>query len=537
MLDHTVVFVSFENHYAPWGGLSAVMKRLPPIMSKSIKTILLTPLFQNIEKTKNSQEKEIIIKTEFEDMVLYKGFRHKINIYKSKEFSHLKDFDIFFVKCDKFFLSGKNPYNDTWRFDSLIHDSYFFSKSIPKVLDLIQENYPPPYIIHLQDWETALVVDSFSLSTQHKCFLTLHNPYDEYLPNDPQGRTILQFTIPKMQGLSTVSTQFAHELMNDVLLRDVLCRKLRGEFQLLNPIGIENGNFIEKIFPDNITTKDGILNEKLKNREIFNNLLMESEELNPLWGNKFDISNDKIPLFLIFGRDAPKQKGFDVAAASIYKYLKKYGTSSAFFIFAPIPSGEDLISLSYLGDLCYEYGNNVMVFPYRLSVGYQELQESANYIIMPSYYEPFGAANEGYSAGVPIIARATGGLIQQVCPKNFKFLPKNIQNYVKEYHKDISKPTGFLYRESFDTEKPDNWRLLLSTDFKKRRSITEPIDWRNPVFWSMVYELENVLEEAISYYINNKEEYCDMILNGFDIFNTYSWEECAGKYRNLLYKI
>lgn len=537
MIDNTIIFISFENHYAPWGGLSLVMKELPPIMSKSLKSILITPLFQNINKTRNAINSKKLVKTNYTGKILYKGFYHSIEIYKSKEYSNLQNFDFFLVKCDNFFLSGKNPYNDTWRFDSLIHDSYFFSKTIPVVLDLIKEKYPPPYILNLQDWETALVVDTIPSSTLHQCFLTLHNPYDEFLPNDPQGRTILQFTIPKMQGISTVSKHFAYELMNDVLLRDVLFRKLRGQLQLLPPIGIDNGNFVKQSFPKNITSNNDILEEKLKNRKIFNNLLKVRKEINPLWGKKFNISNDKIPLFLIFGRDAPKQKGFDVAAAAIYKYLKKYGTSSAYFIFTPIPSGEDIINLSYLEDLCYEFGNNVMVFPFRLSMGYEELQKSASYIIMPSYYEPFGAANEGYSAGVPVIARATGGLIQQICPKNLSSLPEYIQEYLKEYHKDTTKATGFLYREESSTETANNWKFLLSTDFSKHRTITELIDWRNPVFWSMVYELEKVLEEAISYYMNNKENYTKMILNGFDLFSKFTWERSAEQYRKSLYKL
>lgn len=537
IIHGTVVFISFENRFAPWGGLSKVMEMLPPIMSKSIKTILISPLFQNIKKTIKAIESKTLIQTKYKGKVLYKGFYHSIELYKSNEFSHLINFDLFLVKCDNFFLSGDNPYVDTWRFDSLIHDSYFFSKSISVILELIKEKFSPPYILNLQDWETALVADIVPLSLPHKCFLTLHNPYDEYLLNDPQGRTILQLTIPKMQGVSTVSKHFAYELMNDVLLRDVLFRKLRGHFQLLPPIGINNGNFVELLFPDNITDPTEILNEKLKNRKIFNILLEEREDISPTWGNKLNLTKNDLPIFLIFGRDAPKQKGFDVAAAAIYKYLKKNGSCSAYFIFSPIPSRDDLTSLSYLGDLCYEFGNNVMIFPFRLSAGYQELQKSANFIIMPSYYEPFGAANEGYAVGAPVIARATGGLIQQVCPKNFDSLPILIQNYLKLYHKDITRATGFLYREDPNTETADNWKYLLSTDFSKRRTIQEPVDWCNPVFWSMVTELENIIEGAVKYYNHNKESYCEMILNGINLFKKFSWEKSAKQYRKILYKI
>ena len=538
MKFNTIVFVSYENHYAPWGGLAAVMKMLPPIMSKSIKTVLISPFFSNNNRTKESIDNKKLKETNLKDHIFYKGFSHTVNIYKSTEYLDFKDYSIFLVKSEKFFLSGENPYLDTWRFDSLIHDSYFFSKSIPVVLKLIRDEFPPPYILNLQDWETALVADLLPTSIPHKCVLTIHNPYDEYLYHDPQGRTILQFTIPKMQGLSTVSEHFAYELNHDVLVHDVLSQKLIGQFQSLPPIGINNGNFVKLSFPENISDPDLILNEKLNNRRIFNSLLKERKDLTPKWGNKIDLIKSDIPIFLIFGRDSPKQKGFDVAAAAIYNLLKRKGTNSAHFIFAPVPSQFDLINLAYLEDLCREFGNNVMVFPFRLSKGYEELQKSVNYIIMPSYYEPFGAAHEGYASGTPVIGRATGGLIQQICPKNYTSLPKLIQKYVGWYHNDIAKPTGYLYREDLNTETVDNWKYLLSTDFSKRRSIQEPVDWRNPIFWSMVTELENVLEQAIILYNEkNKTSYCEMVLNGLNLFKKYSWEKSAEQYRTLLYKI
>ena len=535
---NTVVFVSYENFYAPFGGLSAVMKMLPPTMSKSIKTVLISPFFSNINRTKESIDNKKLKKTNLKGRIFYKGFSHTINLYQSTEYLDFKDYSIFLVQSDKFFLSGENPYIDTWRFDSLIHDSYFFSKSIPVVLQLIQDDFPPPYILNLQDWETALVADTLPSSLPHKCVLTLHNPYDEYLYEDPQGRTILQFTIPKMQGLSTVSEHFAYELKHDVLVHDVLFRKLTGALEFLPPIGINNGSFVNLSFPENLSTQEGILDEKLKNRRIFNSLLKDREDLAPKWGNKIDLIKDDKPIFLIFGRDSPKQKGFDVAASAIYKLLKKKGTNSAYFIFAPIPSQFDLINLAYLEDLAGEFNNNVMVFPFRLSKGYEELQKSSNFIIMPSFYEPFGAANEGYASGTPVIGRATGGLIQQICPKNYGSLPELIQTYLNKYHSDMTKATGYLYREDPNTETTDNWKYLLSTDFSKRRTIQEPVDWRNPVFWSMVSELENVLDQAIMLYNEkNKISYCEMILNGLSLFKKFSWVKSAEQYRTLLYKI
>ncbi|TFG18350.1 MAG: glycosyltransferase [Promethearchaeota archaeon] len=531
------MFVSFENHYAPWGGLAAVMKMLPPVMSEKIPTIVISPFFSNIKKTQASIQEGKLIKTELDAMVLYKGYKHKITLYKSTEYPTLQHFDFYLIQCDKFFLAGQNPYNDTWRFDSLFHDSYFFSKSVPVALSLLQSKYPPPYILNLQDWETALVADSMPYNLPNKCVLTLHNPYDTYLIDDPEKKTVLEYTIPKLQGLSTVSEQFAYELLHDPLQTEVVSRKLQGQFQYMNPIGINNGNFVPLSFPEQLRDPDAILSEKLKSRRLFNSLLNETEEIKPQWGAKCDLMRSDRPIFLIFGRDDPKQKGFDVAAVAIYRLLKEVGLDTGHFIFTPLPSTEDLDSLAYLEDLCEEFSHNVMVFPFRLSKGYDHLLKAANFIIMPSYYEPFGAANEAYASGTPVIARATGGLIQQVCPLNYTSLPARIQKYINGYHADVTKATGYLYREHPSTETADNWKYILSTDFSARRSIQEPIDWRNPLFWSMVTELENTLKMSIKLYRTNKQTYGNLVLKGIELFQRFSWKKSAERYRKQLYLV
>ncbi len=157
---------------------------------------------------------------------------------------------------------------------------------------------------------------------------------------------------------------------------------------------------------------------------------------------------------------------------------------------------------------------------------------------MPSYYEPFGAATEGFANGAPVIARATGGLIQQVRPVNFSLLPTHVRDRIKHYHgTNLDKPTGFLFRENPSTETADNWRYLLGSDFKVRRPIREPVNKLNPVFWSMVLELGNVLGEALRYFKEDKAGYCQMIRNGIELFKQFTWEIAAEKYLHVLFKI
>jgi len=414
-------------------------------------------------------------------------------------------------------------------------------KCVPIILESIKQQFPPYYIINLQDWETALVVEtmaSYNDLLPHKCVITIHNPYDLDLPDDPEGRTILQYTLPKMAGISTVSEQYAYELTNDILQSKCLASKLQSAFQLIKPIGISNGNFIELSISNKINDPSEILFFKNKNREIFTQLLFSKEEIKPTWGKKIDLTKKDLPIFLLFGRDEPNQKGFDLAATTIYRLLKRCGSKIGYFIFTPIPGIYGLNNLAYFEDLCAEFGDNVMVFSNRLSIGYSELQRAANYIIMPSYYEPFGAANEGYAAGCAVIARATGGLIQQVIPLNFSDLPLEVQNQVRKYHDNqLHEPTGFLYREHPSTDTVENWYHLLNTNYNIRRSIQEPVHRLNPVFWSMSTELEKVIEAASNLYYENKNLYCQLILNGIKLFKKFSWENSAYKYIKELYKI
>jgi glycogen synthase len=530
----TIVFVSFENEYAPVGGLAAVMKLLPPEVSRWCGTILITPCFQNIERTKRAIREGQITDTGITGQVFHNGKFHYFQILKAKPLKDRPSYAMYLVKSDAFFLGGENPYIDTWRHDALFNDAHFLCKAVPAVLGLQAGSAKPPYKVSLHDWETALVAETMKLGPLADFYLTLHNVYDTSLRGDPHGHTVLQHCIPLMQGLSAVSEQYAIELTTDVLQRDCLAEKLQGLLASKPTVGINNGNFTAMAFPADVRDVKGIMAFKREARLAFTGLLRTRDDIAPKWGSKLDLAADDKPIFLVFGRDDPKQKGFDVAAAAAYRLLQRVGTHIGYFIFAPIPGPHGLDSIAYLEGLCAEFPDNVMVFPFRLSAGYQELQKAASYIIMPSYYEPFGAANEGYANGVPVIARATGGLIQQVCPSNAGDLPARVAAIVKHYHGEATKPTGFLYREHPSTETEMNWKYLLSTNFKERRPIREPVDKLNPVFWSMVDELALVLGKAAAYY-KNKDGYCNLIVNGISLFNEFTWEKSARQYVEKLF--
>lgn len=84
------------------------------------------------------------------------------------------------------------------------------------------------------------------------------------------------------------------------------------------------------------------------------------------------------------------KKGHDVAAYAVDLYLGKGGNAK--FLFFPIPGDEGLGGLKFLENLSVKYQNNILVLPFLWKEGYIEVLRGSTYSLMPSLYEPFGAA-------------------------------------------------------------------------------------------------------------------------------------------------
>jgi hypothetical protein len=106
-----------------------------------------------------------------------------------------------------------------------------------------------------------------------------------------------------------------------------------------------------------------------------------------------------------------------------------------------------LAGLGFLKALAEERAGDVKVFPFRMARGFLELMRGSTYLVMASLYEPFGAATEGYAKGTPVVARATGGLVQQVAPYPSGVMGQAVRRIADRYHARGAAPTGFLFRE------------------------------------------------------------------------------------------
>jgi hypothetical protein len=68
---------------------------------------------------------------------------------------------------------------------------------------------------------------------------------------------------------------------------------------------------------------------------------------------------------VLAGRDDPRQKGYDVAAAAAAAFLQTPGNDTkAQFLFFPIPGDEGREGLLFLRELADAYPANVLVLPF-----------------------------------------------------------------------------------------------------------------------------------------------------------------------------
>ena len=530
------------------------MRHLPRFMLQKKPTILIIPFFAEIEKAREAYYFKNELLPYIDTEVSFNNMKIPIKILVHEEQYKDSIYKIYAINTNKFFFAPINPYINPGNPEQLLNDVLFFCNAVPVVLKQIPEQ--DPFIIHLQDWETALVAETIKQLPKFiktTCFLTLHNPYDHFLtiedlnkltlieyPSSMIDETVLKFTIPSITALSTVSKKFAEELYTEPLMTKIFIPHLQDLFKKKRIYGIENGIFFSsKLNSPESLTEENINNFKINAR---NNLLalLESEKgqelQNKSWG-KCTFKDPAIPLFFLFGRDDPRQKGYDVAVEAIRNLFVNYGSNYAHFVFTLIPGSNGIESLTFIKKLANEFPKAIRAYPFRMDIGYNELQSSSSYILMPSFYEPFGGATEGYANGMPVVARATGGLIQQVNPKNLNELPLEIQSDIRMYHEDSTLYTGFLFRERSINNIAKDWKQIIDADYLSLFPPGDVIETRKHIllFNAMVEALVHVLTQAVVLYKEKHSEYIELIQNSQHLLKKFSWAHAADEYTTKLY--
>lgn len=552
----TIVFVTFESEFAPLGGLAAVMRVLPKKIAcvEPGTCFTLVPFFREITKC-HKQMFNQIHSTGTCLTIPFGKKKKKVEIFKhvdSQGFTtYLLDAPGFFTApCDccnpPSPSSPCNPYLNPSNPKQLLMDALFLSKAVPYVL--VQLGYTSNLILHLQDWETAMValtMKEMPALESATCFLTLHNSYDAPIRKDEfckissrtlPGSTVLRKMIPLIDSpLLTVSQHFARELTRDSLHTAVYAPHLVRFIKRKGILGINNGSFGTSSLPPAAMKAarnedfQPLLKEKARYRQEMIHAL-ESYRPAGAWGH-LDFAGFDGPVFFFFGRDDPRQKGYDVAAAAIARMPK----GKAKYIFSPIPGDEGIQGLEFLKRLAHRRPGEVKVFPFRMQQGYSELQKGSSFLVMCSFYEPFGGATEGYAAGTPVVARATGGLVQQVCPYSCRSLTLVVQHLVKPYHASLEHPSGILFREprlpAHDTI--EGWRAIVACRYwPKEDRVVQRL--RIPLFRAIVRKAKQALLDAGALYSDDPMGYARMISHGARMLESFSWESSVQQY-HLLY--
>jgi glycogen synthase len=553
--QRAIVFVTFETPTAPSGGLAAVMKELPRQMGQHETCFVLAPYFQNITGP-------LPVLGTFP-----LSLRGKLCMVELRQVGDSDHVPTFLLSSEGRFTARSDPYlNDDP--DTLVEDALFFCAAVPHALTELARRALAPakdLVLHLQDWETACVVQSVRKHPDLEsvaCVLTLHNPYDRYLGSvrSPlatdlighlglQRGTVLAQMMPLMDGpISTVSQNFADELSSEPLHTHVFVPHLQELLASKGVVGIDNGRFGQLQFPFSQRARQHaeqgdyrvIQAEKWGRRVALGEVLQayeqeRSEQLDEgaaAWGDDLDLSDPHIPVFLILGRDDPRQKGFDVLAEAIRTIPPGRGR----YVFTPMPGAEGVAGLSFLKTLARQRPGEVKVFPFRLAPApFRALQQGSSFMVMGSLYEPFGAATEAYLAGMPVVARATGGLIQQVVPHPSASLSRQGRQVVHLFHTLDRAPTGFLFREPAVPHEVEGWQKIVDCDYARAEPMADRIDDRRgiPLFDAMVQRAAWALQDAIDLYQSDQTAYATMIHHGFTLLDSFQWDRAVREYRRL----
>jgi glycogen synthase len=561
VMNKVIVFVTYESPWFLAGGIAAVMAKLPlaTAVASKLSTVVVTPRHRKSKKIAALQKQQIE-----EINVPVNGRNEVVSVLHSKvdcDWYFLEPHDGPTPSTSPFFDGKEHPYGVSK--ETLLRDSLFFGAAVVQALPaiaahlgLISEQIE--WNLVTQDWEGATAALAFASQTscRGRLHLTLHNSYDEYASElgllsvgiDPQrcpGDTILHRALGLIeQPAFTVSEQFADDFVDDMLQRAVMAPHLQP-LLLRNPVvGVDNGPFkilaVDEPLLSAAASGDfvGLRAWKLANRGVALAALADhvSTEEQPVWGDKTLFRRDDAPWFVMAGRDDPRQKGYDVAAAAVEDYLlENHGRAGcAQFLFFPIPGDEGRTGLEFLRALAFRFPEDVLAFPFIWVAGFRAALQGATYGLMPSLYEPFGMANEFYLDGGCVgIGRATGGNLEQIVPlRGGSSFSLAVRVRADRFHSMSSQPTGLLFRESDDVASaPADWAAINRADYGVRGESRVNQRRQFPLFRDIVDELRVAIEDGIRVYCDQPALYYRMLAEGVaHIQRTFSWRRAGQEY-------
>ncbi len=541
----TIAYCVYENPFAKAGGIFAVADNLPAALRRhNDDVVIISPFHSNLKTAQSALPHLRSIRQ------MDVAWDHRVVQVELLEYVR-KGIRWVLLHAHGFFNAdggddGTNPYAYS-EASGLLTDSLFASAAIPSVLVALGKTRD--VIVHVQDWEMASAALTVKLALlggrleSAAVVLTSHNPYDHYLAEYALARitdrldpaqwpgvgsgagaagnrtTVYGRMIPLTDApVSTVSRGFARELTTEPLQTAHFARHLQGAFESQGVVGIANGVFAS---PDaeppfaGAAVKEArqgksrrILRAKEKKRakmlEVIDGYRNDPRVVGRLGPEEQQLPK-KVPVIMMFGRMDPGQKGFDVLARAIEALPR----GLARFVLTPAGAMEEPVFLDDLAGLAESRPGEIVIYPFRMEAGYQELMAGASYVVMPSLYEPFGASTEPYLAGTPVVARATGGLTDQVT----------------DIGMNPERATGFLYREQVPAslDVAENWRRI--------QGLREPHARMSvPFYGAMVSSLAAAIVQACGVFRCQPAQYARLLANCHDKAQSFSWERAASEY-------
>ncbi len=538
----TVVITAFENNLACLGGLASVTRYLPHYLAaQGERVVFISPFYKNIAAVKNARAAGEIAELFSNQHCVLAGFRRNITCYQHNR----AEFPCYYIGCEDYFAPHNHPYG----YDNearLVEDALAFSGIVPFVLNRL--HLTNDILIHCHDWETALLAVSSKIAVLEgilksvRIVLTLHNSYDAGLPagsykncfgREVAGGTVLQASIPFCDGpLTTVSTPFAFELMHDPLQTGVYVGHLQSHFTMNPPVGIRNGMF--RPSPRLFSAKD-FINARHGDREVFETkknvfyrklieILSRTRDDRITGRLTFPGDSMQVPIFFMSGRFDIMQKGYDV----IFHAFKRLQRGLAKLIFSPSNPYDTANSsdYSFFVECACACEGDITIWPFFIpGTKYPYFIGGSSYLVMPSFYEPFGAATEGFSCGTPVIARGTGGLWEQVQSAYPCVIPSYYSSILNDFTDSNLPPTGIVYREEFSGEQVDEeWRRILSSSPHDRMS--------SDLYRAMVDAACDALEKAVTLF-HDKEKYYRLVMHGWHSLDKFNWNDTIENYRRI----
>lgn len=517
----TVVYCVWENAYARSGGIGAVARDLPPALAAAgARVVVISPWHSRLKTAREGLAGRGAISVPFG------GRDVTVQILEEKTGAVTR---LYLDTPDYFTGDGGREGRDPYIYSqdpcatlddcALLRDSLFACAAVPRVL--AAAGLTSNLVVHAQDWQLASTALTVKLAILEGILesavvaVTSHNPYDHQLSHemlglltertDPyrwqiDGKPLADSVYAHMLPLtdvpvSTVSRSFAAELTLDPLLTRHFTPHLQAIYRSRGVAGIPNGRFGQAP-----ATQASKLDRR---RAMFDKLARFQDDR--AIGNLDPRVSDSAPVYFMFGRFDAGQKGFDVFARAIEAMPKGIGR----YVLAPQARDPEAFPgdrpfLDDLAQLAKARPGEVIVFPFQMDGSvYASIMAGATYAVMPSFYEPFGAATEPYLAGTPVIARATGGLSDQV----------------------TDLVTGLVYREStaLDLDLAEQWNAIeKSPDPAARISV--------PLYASMVAALGAALGRAASIYAYAPGVYEGMLANLAAKAATFDWTVTAKMY-------